>query len=108
MSLPILVTRTHAARDLARLQGDPQTAARGQRHPVGEVGPDGAEAIELARDLAGVTAELRELLLELVDLLDHVDRDHHVVVGEVEDRARVVEEDVGIENEILLHGGPSG
>ena len=38
-----------------------------------------------------------------VDLLDHDQRDHHLVVLEGEDRVGIVEEDVGVEDVDLLH-----
>ena len=63
------------------------------------------EAVQHARHLAGVAPALRGLLLELVDLLEDEDRDHHLVVLELQDRAGVVDQDVGVENEVLRHGG---
>ncbi len=65
--------------------------------------PLDAELVEVARDLAGVAAQRREVALEVVDLLDHVDRDDDVVVVEPEDAARIVEQDVGVEDEVLFH-----
>ena len=62
-----------------------------------------AEIVEEARDRARVAAALRALALELVDLLDDVDRDDDVVVLEPEDRVRVVEQDVRVEDVVLLH-----
>src|SRR4030081_793120 len=47
-----------------------------------------------ARLLAGVAPQLGQVALELVDLLHHVDGDDDVVVLELVERARVVEEDV--------------
>ena len=56
---------------------------RRHRHAVRQAAAVVAELVEQARDLAGVAPELRLLLLELIDLLDHVDRDDDVVVGEL-------------------------
>src|SRR5918911_1095619 len=64
---------------------------------------NGAKLVEITRHLARVAAERREIALEVVDLLDHVDRDDDVVVTEAEDRPRVVEQDIRVEDEVLLH-----
>ena len=61
------------------------------------------ELVEDARQRARVAPHLAHLSLELVDLLDHVDRDHDVVVLELVDRLRVVEENVRVEHEDFLH-----
>src|SRR5438552_9809899 len=53
--------------------------------------------------MARVPTALRTLSLELVDLLDDVDRDDDVVVVEPENRVRIVEEDVRVEDVVLLH-----
>ena len=50
-----------------------------------------------------VAPALVRLALELIDLLDHVDRDDQVVVLELVDRVRVVEKDVRVEDVVLLH-----
>ena len=79
--------------------------------PLDSEPPALAELVEEARDRARVAAALGALALELVDLLDHVDRDDDVVVLELEDGVRVVEEDVRVEDVVLLHSGrmpPSG
>ena len=59
-----------------------------------------------ARDLARVATEIGLILLERIDLLDHEDRDHDVVIGERIDRARVVKHHVRVEDVVL--GGPMG
>src|SRR4029450_288075 len=41
--------------------------------------------------------------LELVDLLDDVDGNDDVVVVEAEQRPRIVQQDVGVEDEVLFH-----
>ena len=65
--------------------------------------------VEHARHLTGVAPALRGLLLELIDLLDHEDRDDDLVVGEGEDGARIVNENVRVENEVFhWNRGTSG
>ncbi len=59
-----------------------------------------------ARHFTGVAATLGGLFLELVDLLQHEDRNHHIVVGELEHGPRIVDEDVCIEDEVF-HGEPT-
>ena len=39
--------------------------------------------------------------LNVIDLLEDEDRDDDFVVGELEDRARIVEQDVGVEDEMF-------
>ena len=79
-------------------------APRRWRRPRASL-PWSAELVEVARHLAGVAAQRREVALEVVDLLDDVDRDDDVVVAEAEDAAGVVEEDVGVEDEVLFQAG---
>ncbi len=57
--------------------------------------------VEQARDLTRVAAELGLILLERIDLLDHVDRDHDRIVGKRVERACVVEQHVRVEDVIL-------
>ena len=54
---------------------------------------------------SAISASFRPLAFELIDLLDHVDGDDQVVVFELEDRLRVVDEDVRVEDVVLLHFG---
>ena len=61
-------------------------------------------AIEVADHRPGVAAQVVGAGLELVQLLDHVERDDHLVVREQEDRVGVVQQDVGVEHE-GLHAG---
>ena len=67
--------------------------------------PLAPKIVQVAGNLARVSAELRQVALELIDLLDHVDRDHHLVVVEVKEGPRVVQEHVGVEDEVLAHSG---
>ena len=70
---------------LLRDEHPDQPLVRGDRHTVAQLALH-AELVEVARDLAGVAPE-QEIALEVVDLLDHVDRDDDVVVAEPEDAA---------------------
>ena len=87
-----------------RRHGDAQRAARLERHALRERAALLAEIVEQARDGARVAAALGAFALELVDLLDDVDRDDDVVVLEPEDGVRVVEQDVRVEDVVLLQG----
>ena len=64
----------------------------------------GAQPVQVPGDRAGVAPDLGLVLLEVVHLLDHDDRDGHVVFLEVKDGLGVVEKDVGVEDEHLLAG----
>ena len=103
-SIARVVDRARQLEALAR-DGDAQDAARVERHALGERAAALAKLVEQARDRARVAPALRALALELVDLLDDVDRDDDVVVLEPEDGVRVVEEDVRVEDVVLLHSG---
>src|SRR5205085_11673966 len=83
----------------------PQRAAVLQRDALGERAVLLAKRVQRPRHLAGVAAQLGEIALELVDLLDDVDGDDDVVVFELEQRPRVVEEDVGVEDVVLSQPG---
>jgi hypothetical protein len=62
----------------------------------------GQQFLQDAVDAAGVAAALRGLLaLDGVELLEHLHRDGEVVVLELEDRLRVVQQDVRVEHEGL-------
>jgi hypothetical protein len=82
-------------------RGDPQPAARGQGRPVREARAFCTQPVQHARHLPGVAPALRGLLLELIDLLDDEDRDDDLVVGEREDGARIVNQNVRVENEVF-------
>ena len=56
-----------------------------------------AKAVEHPRHRAGVPAQLGRFAFEPVDLLQHLDGDEDGVVLKIEDRVRIVEEDVGVE-----------
>src|SRR5450432_113832 len=88
-------------RHRARRRGDAQAAAVRQGRAVRQPRPLGAQPVEQARDLARVAAQLRGLFLEVVDLLDDEDGNDDFVVGELRDGAWVVQQDVGVENEVL-------
>src|SRR4029077_3449378 len=60
------------------------------------------ELVELADELAGLEVEDRVPLLELIELLEHRDRDRDVVLLEVLESVEVVEDDGGVEDEDLL------
>jgi hypothetical protein len=55
----------------------------------------------MADDRARVSPEVIGAGLELVELLDDVERDDHLVVGEHEQRVGIVQHDVGVEHEVL-------
>ena len=59
------------------------------------------QLVELADELAGLEVEDRVPLLELVELLEHRDRDRDVVLLEVVESVEVVEDDGGVEDEDL-------
>ena len=80
----------------------------GQRHAVGQ-----PRAARRARRRAcratsrALRPALGRLLLELVDLFEDEDRDDDFVVRELEDRAGIVDQDVGVEDEMFhCSGGP--
>src|ERR1700694_2139272 len=54
-------------------------------------------------DQAGMPANLALPALLAVDLLDHRQRDHDLVVLEREDRVRIVQQDIRVKNVDLLH-----
>ena len=78
----------------------PDDSAIVEANPLGQVTLF-PQRVELTRHLARVAPPVGQLLLERVDLLEHVDGDDHVVVGEGEYRARIVEEDVRVEDEVF-------
>ena len=59
-----------------------------------------AQPVEVADDRARVAAEVVGAGLELVQLLDDVERDDHLVVREHEQRVGVVQQDVGVDDEV--------
>ena len=86
--------------------GDAQTPAALERHAllqrlVGSL----AQLVDETREHAGVTPELVHVALEVVDLFDDVDREDDFVVIELEDRPRVVQQDVGVQDVDLAHYG---
>ena len=81
--------------------GDAQAAAVRQHSPLGQSSPLIAQAIEDAGQLARVAAALGGLFLELVDLLQNEDRQDHFVVAKTEYCARVVNQNICVENEMF-------
>jgi hypothetical protein len=65
----------------------------------------GEKGGEFAMDAAGAGTALGLLVLELVQFAEHLERDADVVVAESVETVRIVEEDVGVEDEILTDGG---
>ena len=59
--------------------------------------------IELLDDRPGIVAELCDVSLESVQLLDHLERNDNGVIGKDVDRVGIVQQDVGVENEIFSH-----
>ncbi len=90
----------HRLGQIALDEADLEHAAVGQWNPLGERALD-AMLVEVAGDLAGVATQLAHVLLELVELFDDVDRNDDRVVIEAVDRPRVVQQNVGVENEVL-------
>ncbi len=84
---------------------DAQDASRVEGDPLGQRAAALAKLVEEAGDRPGVAPALRALPLELVDLLDDVNRNDYVVVFEPENGLRVVEQDVRVEDVVLLHSG---
>src|SRR6185369_3202388 len=80
--------------------GSPSDA--GKRHPFCERAL-GAERVQVASHDARVAPQLALVALELVDLLDDVDGNDDVVVVKAEQRPRIVQQDVGVEDEVLFH-----
>ena len=83
------------------LERDFQLAAVGQMHALAQAA-FAAKAVEHPRNGAGVLAEFGGFALEAVNLLDDLDGDQDIVVGEVEERVGVVENNVGVEN-VIFH-----
>ena len=82
-----------------------ERAARGggQVAPVDAVGElaQGAEAIEVSDRAAGVSAQVVVLALHLVEFFDDGEGNDDVVFLEDEHRVGVVQQDVGVEDEVL-------
>ena len=67
--------------------------------PEGVACPPGVPIAWSPVHLSSASAQLGQVLLELIDLLDHVDRDDDRVLLEPEERLRIVEQDVGVQHE---------
>ena len=77
---------------------DSEKAAVRQLHAFGELAVR-AHFIDQTREKAGVAAVFAHFPFESIDLLDHDDRDHHVVISEFEKRLGIEKKYVGIEDE---------
>ena len=77
-----------------RTQPLSQRAALGGKYVAGE-------RIEAAEKFAGLEVDVFVAALELVEFLEHRDRNRDVVLLEIADAAAVVEDDVGVEDEEL-------
>jgi hypothetical protein len=91
------------------VQLDPERAARPDLHREVEAVVRHAEAVEEAQRLSREVAQLRIVALAL-ELADDDDGQHHVVLGEPEDRLRVAEQDGRVEHvgALVDGGGPIG
>jgi hypothetical protein len=69
----------------------PQRAAVPDLHAARQRSVFVALGVEYTRNRARVAAAFVRIALELIDLLDHVDRQDQIVVLELEDRVRIVE-----------------
>src|SRR5207248_106715 len=96
------------ARKLALGEEHAQRPAVLQRNALGQAAVLLAKGVEIARDLPRVAAQLGEIALELVDLPEEVDGDDDVVVFELEEGPRIVEQDVGVEDVVLSQPGLPG
>ena len=63
---------------------------------------DAAQFVQAANHLARVAASFIIVLLERVQLLDHRERNDHLVLLKLEDRLRIVQQHVRVKDEILL------
>jgi hypothetical protein len=61
------------------------------------------ETVQLAGDGAGILAEFSGLALKTVNLLDDLDRKEDIVLLELEQRIRVMEQDIGVKDVVLFH-----
>ena len=62
------------------------------------------DVVENAGDLAGVARDFRKSLLVVVELFQRHDRQEDVVFFKAIDAGRIVQQDVGVENEELVQG----
>jgi len=74
-----------------------------QRDSLPEVA-GGAQAVDVLGHRPGVAPEHVQVFFEMIELLDHRDRDDHPVVFEMEQRVGVVQQDVRVEHEVFDHG----
>lgn len=65
----------------------------------------GEKRREFAVDGAGAGATLGLLVLELVELAEHLERDADVVVSKAVEAVRIVKEDICVEDEVLPDRG---
>jgi hypothetical protein len=83
--------------------GPPGHGAHGGVAPADALGEraDEAEAVEVADDLAGGSPDVVVAPLHVVQFLDHGERDDDIVVLEDEQGVRVVQEHIGVEDEMF-------
>ena len=81
--------------------GHPQAATVRQQSAVRQTAALTAQSIQHARQLTGISTPLGRLFLELIHLFENEDGQNHLVVRKVKDGSRIVNQDVGIENEML-------
>jgi hypothetical protein len=55
----------------------------------------------MPNDRPGISAQVVGPALELIELFDNIERDHDLIIGKHEDRIGVVQQDVGVDDEIL-------
>ena len=80
-----------------------EPAPRGQRNPFTQAAL-AAERVEQPRDRPCVLAAVAGFPLEAVDLLDDFDGNEDAVILKAEERVRVVEQDVGVEDVVFYQG----
>jgi hypothetical protein len=86
----------------ALLKDDTEVSAVGEGNALAQPART-PKAVQQAGDRPGILAQFGGLALEVVNLLDDLDRQEDVVILELEQRIGVVEQDNGIKNVILLH-----
>ena len=103
----VVVAEAHAGRQHARVgvgELHPQRAALADRDREVEPAVLDAQLVEVAQRLPCEVADLGVVALAL-ELGDHHDRDHDVVLGEAEERPRIAQQHRGVEHvgaEILI------
>ena len=83
--------------------GNAQCAAVLEGYPDAERPGRTSQAVEQPSDGARTSTAFGPFAFELVDFFDGVDRNDQIVVLELEDRLRIVKEDVCVENVVFPH-----